>query len=143
MNKALSASAEKEKNLFLCAAKGLAVSVFTAISAAVCFCLISLTLPDPDKYAKIFAMISLLLAAGAGGHITAKERGKNTFFCGLSIGLTITAIISALLLSFALEMNIPLFCICVPCVIVTAVLGAVTGVDMGKKRKTKKRKRRS
>lgn len=140
MNKALSANADKEKYLLLCVAKGSAVSVLTAISAAVVSCLIALSLPDPDKYIKIFAVISLLLAAGIGGHITARERGKNTFFCGLSIGSAMTALMSVISLSFSLEMNIPIFCICVPCIIVTAVLGAVTGVDKGKKRRTKKKK---
>ncbi len=142
MNKALSASADKEKNLLLCAVKGISISVLTAISAAVVSCLIALSLPDPDKYIKIFAVISLLLAAGIGGHMTARERGKNTLFCGLSIGISITALMSVISLSLSLELNMPLFCICVPCIIVTSVLGAVTGVDKGKKRRTKRKKRK-
>ncbi len=141
MNKNISAKAEQEKNLFLCAVRGLAVSVITALLASVISCLISLSLDDPDKYTKVFALISLFAASGIGGHITARARGKNAFLCGLVLGIMITGLITSICLSLTLPINMSLFAICVPSILVTSILGAVTGVGNQQKSKPKRKKR--
>ena len=141
MNKTISAKADQEKNLFLCAARGLAVSALTAILASILSCLISLSLDDPDKYTKIFALVSLFIASGIGGHITARARGKNAFLCGLVLGIMIVGLIVTLCLSLTMPINMSLFAICAPSVLVTAILGAITGVGKQKKNKPKKKRK--
>lgn len=141
MNKTVSAKSEQEKNLFLCAVRGLAAAVIAAVLAAVISCFISLSLDDPDKYVKVFSLISLFIACGVGGHITARAKGKNAFLCGLTLGIMVIGLIAVLSLSLSLAINMPLFAICAPCTLVTSILGAVTGVGKQKKSKTRKKRK--
>ena len=86
MNKTIGAKQNEEKNLFLCALKGLAVASVTALILAVVSCIVCVCLEDPDKYIKVFALVCLFAAAGAGGHITARAKGKTAFLCGSVVG---------------------------------------------------------
>ena len=135
----ISAKNEQGKNIFICALRGLAISVVSGIILAMLTCLVGLTLDDPDKYAKIFALISLFFSAFIGGFITAREKKSSTLLCGICLSLMISALIVAFSLAFSLSMDLTLFGICAPCLLVACVLGANIGVGISS---TKKRKRR-
>ena len=77
MNKNISAKGENEKNISICAAKGLfTAAVCTLILALIC-CFVGLSMDDPDKYTKIFALVSLFSGAFAGGFATARKMGRH------------------------------------------------------------------
>ena len=141
MNKTVSANSDKEKNIFLCASRGLAVAVFSALIISVIMGLIGLSLDDPDKYTGVFALAALFIASGIGGYITARVRGKNALICGLITGLMIIMTMVLFSLSFALGINMSLFAICVPSIIVTSMLGAVSGVGKKDRAGNKRRKK--
>lgn len=130
---------DAEKNLFFCSLKGLGVSVALSLLLSAIMCMIGLSLDDPDKYTKIFAMASLFFAAFAGGFVSAKAKGSGTLLCGLCTGIMIIAIMTLASLGFALSVNIPLFCVCAPCVIAACILGANIGVGARSSKKKKKR----
>lgn len=142
MNKTVSAKADKEKNIFLCAAGGLAVAIICALILSVITGIIGLSLDDPDKYVGIFALASLFIASMVGGYATMYKRGKNAALCGLINGLMIIAVMVLAAFSFGLGINISLFAICAPSVIVTSILGAVSGGGKKKSSKTKSKKRK-
>ena len=130
---------DAEKNLFFCSLKGLGVSAALSLLISAITCMIGLSLDDPDKYTKIFAMASLFFAAFAGGFVSAKAKGSGTLLCGLCTGIMIIAIMTLASLGFALSVNIPLFCVCAPCVIAACILGANIGVGARSSKKKKKR----
>ena len=130
---------DEEKNLFFCSLKGLGVSIALSLLLSAITCMIGLSLDDPDKYTKIFAMASLFFAAFAGGFVSAKAKGSGTLLCGLCTGIMIIAIMTLASLGFALSVNIPLFCVCAPCVIAACILGANIGVGARSSKKKKKR----
>ncbi|MGN1095062.1 MAG: TIGR04086 family membrane protein, partial [Eubacteriales bacterium] len=92
MNKTISAGSEQDKNLFLCAARGLAVAVISALILALIAGLIGLSLDDPDKYTSVLALVALFASSGIGGFFTARQRGKNALLCGLVLGIFIVAL---------------------------------------------------
>ena len=128
-----------EKNLFFCSLKGLGVSAVLSLLLSASMCMIGLLLDDPDKYTKIFAMASLFFSAFAGGFASARAKGSGTLLCGLCTGIMIIAVITLTSLGFALPVNLPLFCICAPCVIAACILGANIGVGTRSSKKKKKR----
>ena len=130
---------DAEKNLFFCSLKGLGVSAALSLLISAITCMIGLSLDDPDKYTKIFAMASLFFAAFAGGFVSAKAKGSGTLLCGLCTGIMIIAVMTLASLGFALSVNIPLFCVCAPCVIAACILGANIGVGARSSKKKKKR----
>ncbi|MBQ8403324.1 MAG: TIGR04086 family membrane protein [Clostridia bacterium] len=138
MNKNISAKNEKEKNLFLCAAKGLLAAVICTLLLAVVCCFIGLSMGDPDKYTKIFALVSLFAGAFVGGFATAHEMGRATLFCGVLTGILLIAVMVLAALGFALPLDFGLFGLCAPCVLALAVLGANIGVGSGDKKKKKR-----
>ncbi len=135
MNKNISVKNGNEKNLFLCALKGLLASVLLALLLAVICSFIGLSMDDPGKYTKIFALCSLFSGAFVGGFATAHEMGRATLFCGICVGLLIVAVIVVATLGFSLPLDFATFGICAPCVLALAVLGANIGVGSGEKKK--------
>ncbi len=135
MNKNISAKNENEKNLFVCALKGLLAAVIFALLLAVICSFIGLSMDDPGKYTKIFALCSLFAGAFVGGFATAHEMGRATLFCGICVGFFIIAAIVAASLGFALPLDFATFGICAPCVLALAVLGANIGIGSGEKKK--------
>lgn len=140
MNRSIFAKTNEEKNLFLCALRGLAVAAICALAFALISSVACVCLEDPDKYIKIFALICLFASAGIGGHIAARAKGKTAFLCGSIVGIMMIGVITLLCLIMSLPINMALFAICAPTVLVTAILGAVTGVGKQKKPKRKKKK---
>ncbi len=140
MNKTVSAKKSEEKNLFLCALRGLAVAAICALCTAAISSGAALFLGDPDKYIKILALLCLFVSAGAGGSIAARAKGNGAFLCGLSVGIMMVGVMTLICLSFSLAINPALFAICAPTTLVTSILGAVTGVGKAKKAKRKKKK---
>ena len=139
MNKNISAKGENEKNIFICAAKGLfTAAVCTLILALIC-CFVGLSMDDPDKYTKIFALVSLFSGAFAGGFATARKMGRATLLCGTLTGIFIIALLVFITLGFSLPLDLGLLGLCAPCVLVLALLGANTGVDLGEKKKKKRK----
>lgn len=140
MNKTASIKKSEEKNLFLCALRGLAVSALSALITALVSSALALSLNDPDKYIKIFALVCLFVSSGFGGRAAARSRGKGAFVCGICVGIMTVGAMVLICLCFSLAINPALFAICAPTMIVTSVLGAVTGV--GKPQKAKRKKKR-
>ena len=139
MNKSITAKNEKEKNIFICAAKGLLAAVLCTLLLALVCCFIGLSMEDPDKYTKIFALVSLFAGAFAGGFATAREMGRATLFCGVLTGVFLVALTVLFALGLALPLDLGLFGLCAPCVLALAVLGANLGVGYGEKKKKKKK----
>ena len=140
MNKTASIKKSEEKNLFLCALRGLAAAVICALCTAAISAGGALFLDDPDKYIKILALIYLFASSGAGGKAAARARGRGAFVCGICVGIMTVGAMVLICLCFSLAINPALFAICAPTMIVTSVLGAVTGV--GKPQKAKRKKKR-
>ncbi len=140
MNKSFEQNAAGEKNIFLCAARGLAAALVTSMSLACALAALASAMDDPDKYTGIFALAALFTGAVCGGFVTALARGKNAVLCGAVTGLMMIAVMVMLAFSFALGMNMSLFLICAPSIIVTATLGAISGA--GKREQKKKRKKK-
>ena len=140
MNKTASAKIHEEKNLFLCALRGLAVSALSALLTALISSAFALSLSDPDKYIKIFALVCLFVSSGFGGRAAARAKGKSAFLCGAFVGIIMIGVTVILCLALSLAIDPTLFAICAPTVLVTAILGAVSGVGTPKKSKRKKKK---
>jgi putative membrane protein (TIGR04086 family) len=139
MKKAVSAKDISEKNLFICSLRGLCVAAATALLLAAVTCAIGISLPEPDKYTKIFAMASLFFASFAGGFATARAKGCRTLLCGLCTAIMIAGTISLISLALSLPLNTSLFGICAPCITAVCILGANIGVGSGHVSKRKKR----
>ena len=138
MNK-ISAKNVQDTNIFVCALRGLAAAVLSALIIAVLSCLVGLGLDDPDKYAKIFALISLFFASLIGGFSTAANKKSSTLLCGICTAIMIIAVITILSLAFSLSISLTLFGICAPCITVSCVLGANIGVGMTPRKKRRRK----
>ena len=128
MGKTVSKKSRQEQNIFLCALRGVLAAALCAIALAVLTSVIGLSMAEPDKYTKIFAFVCLFCAAFAGGFVCARAKGSATLLCGALTGLFLLALIAVITLCFSLSMNVPLFGICVPCVLLLCVLGANLGI---------------
>ena len=139
MNKNISAKGGNEKNFFICAAQGLLAAFLCSLILALACCFIGLSMDDPDKYTKIFALVSLFSGAFAGGFATARKMGRATLLCGALTGIFIIALLVFITLGFSLPLDLGLFGLCAPCVLALAVLGANLGVGSGEKKKKKRK----
>ena len=137
MNKNAYAKEESGQNLPVCALRGLLTAVLAVLAVAAACSFIGLGMEDPGKYTKIFAFASLFTASFAGGFSAARAKGSATLACGALTGAFVLALIAVLSLCFSLSLNIPLFALCAPCVLLCSVLGANVGVGArgGKKKK--------
>ena len=139
MNKKSYVKNEQKKNLFACILRGALAALICALIMASVTCLIGLSMNDPNKYIKAFAMASLFTASFVGGLTSARQKGSNTLLCGAFTGIIIIASIALFSLAFSLSMNFALFGICIPCVILISIMGANIGVGMSSGARRKKR----
>jgi len=139
MNKTASAKEKSGQGIITCALRGLISAIVVSLAVSAITAAVGLSTEDPGGYIKIFASVSLFCAAFAGGFAAARAKGSATLLCGALTGAFILALIALLSLCFSLRLNISLFALCAPCVLICSVLGANIGVcsrtGTGKKRK--------
>ena len=125
--------------------RGLIASAAAALGIAAVCAFAALSMPDPSRYAVIFASASLFIGAFAGGFAAARRHGGATLACGALTAAFMLALISLLALVFSVKMNVSAFALRALGVLVCSVLGANVGVGThagGKKKKKRAHGRR-
>lgn len=140
MNKSASVKSAREKGLVLCALRGFLTAVLALLLLAAAFSAFGLTMKNPGEYTKIFAFASLFGGAFSGGFAAARKKGCSTLPCGALTGAFILAAMALCALCFSLPLNISLFAVCSPSVLLCSVLGANIGVGFQSAAKAKRKR---
>lgn len=118
---------------------GLLAAVISALAIAAVCALAAISMPDPGKYAGIFALAALFVSAFAGGFTTARKKGDSTLICGALTAALALAAVSLLALIFSVKMNVSAFALRALGVLICSVLGANIGVGSRTEGKRKKK----
>ena len=131
----------EKSGMLLPVAKALGTAVAAGTVLAAIFCFAALRFDDPEKVSAIFAYIALAAAAFVGGYLASKMYGEKGVLCGLTVGLSLAALMILLCFAFSLPVS--------PLAYATSAVGAV-GFSMlggkfaekscGKRKRPKKRR---
>lgn len=138
MNKTSFSKKERDGKLIFCALRGFGVGVFCALLLAAALCLAGLSADDPNKYARLFAALSVLAASFAAGFTAAREKGSQTLLCGILSSLFLLCAAAILALALSLPMDLRLFALSAPCMLISGILGANMGVGSKRKKRSKR-----
>lgn len=94
----------EKSGMLLPVAKALGTAVVAGTVLAAIFCFAALRFDDPEKVSAIFAYIALA-AAFVGGCLASKMYGEKGVLCGLTVGLSLAALMILLCFAFSLPVS--------------------------------------
>ncbi len=133
-------SPEKNKSFFVSVLIGTLIALAVGLLLLVIFTVIGLKLEDPEKFAPILALFSLFLTAVLGGYLSARTHKESGLFCGAASGILLIGILVLLVFACSFSIQLSLFAISAPAVIVLSALSGIGGVNGGRKKKPKRKK---
>lgn len=130
----------EKSGMLLPVAKALGTAVAAGTVLAAIFCFAALRFDDPEKVSAIFAYIALA-AAFVGGCLASKMYGEKGVLCGLTVGLSLAALMILLCFAFSLPVSPLAYAISAVGAAGFAMLGGkFAEKSYGKRKRPKKRR---
>ena len=126
-----------EKKFFVCVLFGVLWGVASGVILLTICAFAGTFLEDPEKYAPIMALGSLLVASYVTGYKAAAYKHSGGAGIGLVSGVMFILLVSLSALATASSIKLPLFAICAPVSILVSVFAGIIGG--GKKQKAPKK----
>lgn len=120
---------KKETGFLRAVLTGAACSLALGLILLMLSCIPALALPDPLRFAPVFALVCLFVSTAAGAYLAAKLHGKSGLACGLLSSLAFVGVIVSLTFILSLKIRVSLFFICAPLLLITSAVAGVCGVS--------------
>ena len=119
---------KKEKGFLFSVLFGACFSFLLGMLLLALFSVPVLKLPDPLRFAPVFAISALFISAIVGANLAARFHGKSGLACGVLSSLTLIVILVGLGFVFSLQIKPSLFIICAPSLLVVSAVSGICGV---------------
>lgn len=120
---------KKETGFLRAVLTGAAFSLILGMALLALCCIPALALPDPLRFAPVFALVCLFVSVTAGAYLAAKLHGKSGLACGLLCALAFIGVTVAITFILSLKIRVPLFFICVPVLLLMSAIAGICGVS--------------
>ena len=108
---------------------GAVCSLFCGTALLALSCIPLLALPDPLRFAPVFALVCLFVSVAVGANFAARLHGKSGLACGVLCALALILTLVALACVLSLKIRTSLFMICAPALLLTAAISGICGVS--------------
>jgi putative membrane protein (TIGR04086 family) len=119
---------KKEKSFVFSVFYGAFFSLFLGVLLLALFSLPALKLEDPLRFAPVFALTALFIAAAVGAYIAARSHGKSGLACGMLSSLVLIMTLVALGFIFSVQIKTSLFSVCAPSLLLVSAVAGICGV---------------
>ena len=119
----------KETGFLRSVLTGAAFSLILGMVLLALCCIPALALPDPLRFAPVFALVCLFVSAVSGSYLASRLHGKSGLACGLLSSLALIVGIVALCFILSLKIRVSLFFVCAPALLLVSAVAGIFGVS--------------